>query len=66
MLGLVGQVEESLRQGRAAARVAADDQDGVVPGDRAEDVTEVGLVEGAGEELRGARRRAASSRCRRR
>ena len=35
----------------------ADDQDGVVAGDGAEDVGELGLVEGAGEELRGARRR---------
>ena len=40
----------------AAGGVAGDDEDGVVAGDRAEDVGQLGLVEGGGEELRGARR----------
>ena len=37
----------------AAGGVAADHQDGVVAGDGAEDLGELGLVEGGGEELRG-------------
>ena len=40
----------------AAGRVAADHQHGVVAGDGAEDVGELGPVERGGEELRGARR----------
>jgi hypothetical protein len=55
--GIVGQVEEALGEGVATGGVATDDEQGVVAGDRAEDVTEVGLVEGAGQELCGARRR---------
>ena len=51
--GGVGQGEEAAGQRVAAGGVAADDQDGVVAGDGAEDVGELGLVERRGEELRG-------------
>ena len=57
MADVVGQVEEPLGEGVAARGVAADDEQGVVAGDGAEDVAEVGLVEGTGEELRGTGRR---------
>ena len=55
MVRVVGQVEEAAREGVAAHGVATDHEEGVIPGDGAEDVPQVGLVEGAGEELRRAR-----------
>ena len=51
-----GEVEEAAGEGVAAGRVAADHQDGVVAGDGAEDLGQLGLVEGGGEELGGAGR----------
>jgi hypothetical protein len=45
-----------IRQCLAAGRVAADEQQRVVARDGAEDVVELGLVDGGGEELRRARR----------
>ena len=54
----VGERQEALGEGGAAVGSSADHQHGVVAGDGAEDVGELGPVERRGEELRGARRRA--------
>ena len=51
------QLEQVLGQALAAARIAGDHQDGVIPGDRAEHLGQPGAVEGAGQEV--ATRRAA-------
>ena len=48
---VVGQGEEPAGERLAAGGVAGDDQEGVVAGDGAEHVAEVGLVEAAGQEL---------------
>ena len=50
---VVGEGQEAAREGVAAGRVAPDDQHGVVTGDGAEDVAELGLVERGGQELGG-------------
>src|SRR5690349_19420727 len=53
-----GQAHESSYDVLAALGVAGDDHHRVVAGDGAEHVAELGLVEGAGEEVRRTRRRA--------
>ena len=58
VVGAVGEVEEAPHKGVAPGRIAADHQERVVARDGAEDVAQVGLVEGAGEELGRARRSA--------
>ena len=54
--GLLGQRQESSREVVATGGVAADQEDGVVAGDGAQDVGVLGLVERRGEELRGSGR----------
>ena len=56
VVGVVGEREEAAGEVVAAGGVAADHEHGVVAGDGAEDVGELGLVEGRGEELGGAGR----------
>ena len=48
------EVEEAAGEVVPAGRVAADDQDRVVAGDGAEDLVQLGLVQGGGEVLGGA------------
>ena len=58
LFGVVGgQRQEPAGEVGPAGRVAADHEHRVVAGDGAEDVGELGLVEGTGEELGGTRRR---------
>ena len=54
----LGERAEAVGQGRSAVGLAGDDEQSVVPRDRAQDVGEADLVQGGGEELRGAGRRA--------
>ena len=53
---VAGERQEPLGQGGSAVGSSADHQHGVVAGDGAEDVVELGPVERGGQELRGARR----------
>src|SRR5690606_20556290 len=51
-------LQQRLRQRRASVGISADDEDGVVTGDRAEDGLPSGVIDRRGEELGGPRWRA--------